>query len=155
MLYEIINPSDHYTIECNDLEIAAVACVLLGDGQYAFDPLEEGGEKVPLGIMGGLTEWFKEHFNASPQEVFRRCVTDRAPELADALDSVLIGNRKAFLALAPSRDAEGYAEARAAWHEANRSSMNNIGGRAYQLARRLREGNLTTVPRAPQQVFGL
>lgn len=43
--YDLINPSDPYTFEADDLEIAAVAVVLLGDGQYLADPVG-GGESV-------------------------------------------------------------------------------------------------------------
>jgi hypothetical protein len=137
--YEIINPSDHYTIECPDLEIAFVACCLLGNGQYAFDPLDDVGVKVPLFMFGGHDEWCMETFGASTDDVLARSLKARRAEVADALDSVLIGKREAFAALAPERGSEAWQEARAKWHDTHRSSFNDIGGRAYQIAAKLRK----------------
>jgi hypothetical protein len=138
-IYEIINPSDHYTIECPDLEVAFVACCLLGNGQYAFDPLDESGVKVPLFMFGGHDEWAQEQFGASTDDVLGRCLKARRSEVADALDSVLIGKRAAFAAIAPEKGTDAWREARTKWHDVHRSSFNDIGGRAYQIAAKLRK----------------
>jgi len=53
MLFEIINPSDPYTIEANALEIAAVACCILGEGKYTLREIT--GDKsgyVPTFLVG-------------------------------------------------------------------------------------------------------
>ena len=47
MLYTIINPSDPYTVEANRLDVAAVASLLLGSGQYSFEPLD-GSVDIPM-----------------------------------------------------------------------------------------------------------
>ena len=44
VLYEIINPSDPYTLKADDFKIAAAACLILGDGQYGLES-EDGKEK--------------------------------------------------------------------------------------------------------------
>jgi len=53
--FEIVNPSDPYTIETDDFAAACVATILLGVGKYALD--EKGGEKrqMPLLFLGGAT----------------------------------------------------------------------------------------------------
>src|SRR5437773_974725 len=61
-LYNIVNMSDPYTIEAVSLDVAFVACLFLGSGQYAFEQLD-GKEGVPLFIFGGTEEWCREHLN--------------------------------------------------------------------------------------------
>jgi hypothetical protein len=138
-IYEIINPSDHYTIECPDTEIAFAACVLLGNGQYAFDPLDETGVKIPIFIFGGHDGWCKATLNASTDDVLDRCLGERRAALADAMDSVIIGNRAAFFAIAPPVGTPEFVAARAKWHDIHRSSLNDIGKRAYAYADKLRQ----------------
>ena len=52
MLFEIMNPSDPYTVVAEDKEIAAVACIVLGTGTYAFKPIDVGDFEVPLFLFG-------------------------------------------------------------------------------------------------------
>lgn len=153
MLYEIVNPSDRYTIECEDLQIATVACCLLGGGQYAFRPLEAGGEEVPMFLFGGVEPFCRQHFKNDFADVLASVKASRREALAAALDSVVVSDRGEYLAV---RDAlpEGERQAfRARWHDERRSSMNDIGGRAYAMARQLRDG-AEPVARPPRQVFG-
>lgn len=94
MVYEIVNPSDAYTMEAGELAVAAAACVLLGHGKYALDPIEEGGTRVPLFLFGGHDEWFQKHCGFTIEggglDAFLR---EHGEEVAVALDSVLIGGR--------------------------------------------------------------
>lgn len=142
MLFEIINPSDKYTVQAPDLEIAAVACTLLGEGKYAFQGLDNDAE-VPLFLFGGHDEWFSDKFGASFSEVTGRVMAARRAELADCFDSVLIGDeahRKAFeKGLELIDDPVKREQWREHWLDERRTSMNNIGGRAWGIARRLRE----------------
>jgi hypothetical protein len=164
VLYRIVNPSDLYTIECPDLEIAALACVLLGQGQYAFEPIDARNAKlvqpaVPLFLFGDAGPWFQENFNVDAQGLYRRVKDDpgRCAQLADALDGVLIGDaqdRELFaVACSFMPDSEKRERFRTIWHDKKRSSMNDIGTRAREIAKRLRDGAAQPVIPAPRQVF--
>jgi hypothetical protein len=145
MLYEIINPSDPYTIEAQSLDVAAVACLFLGRGQYAFDPI--GGDnspEVPMFMFGGTDEWCLEHFNESFESVVNRVTKEKAVELAECLESCLIGkaaDRETYRAgMELIDDPKKREQWREKWLEDRRSSMNNIGARAYAMAEKLRAG---------------
>ena len=126
MIYEIINPSDPYTIEHSDFLALAAACVLLGNRQYALNPVGHDGEKVPLFIFGGFDKWWAERATLS----FDDYLEANKLTIADALDSVKL-------------------------QSGERSSMNDIGGRAKKWAEHLREDAIEPAegPAAPQQVF--
>ena len=156
MLYEISNPSDSYTIEAKSLDVAFVACILLGNGQYAFEALEDGAEDIPLFMFGGHDAWSQKHFVKKTEDVLMQVTSGKLMELADCFDSCLIGrpsDRKTYLAGLELIDDPAKREIwRARWHDVRRSSMNDIGGRAYAMAKKLREGELKQEP-VPQQVF--
>jgi hypothetical protein len=156
-VYKVVNPSDAYTIEASDLEVAAVACILLGRGQYALEPLEGELKEVPFFMFGKADEWFGEHFGADVKTTLDRVMGARSAELADCLDSCLIGNlaarREYERALELIESPENREKFRRERHDKRRGSMNDIGGRAYEMARRLRENAANPVVTAPQQVF--
>jgi hypothetical protein len=158
MLYEIINMSDAYTIEAKDLELAFVACVLLGSGQYAFEPLQDEGVKVPFFMFGGVDEFCQKHFSKSSGAVLDGVMEIRNEELAECLESCLIGgksNRQTYFdGLALIDDPAKREQWRNSWHDERRSSLNDIGGRAYEMAEKLRAKTKNPVVAAPQQVFG-
>ncbi len=157
MLYNIVNPSDGYTIDCPDLEIATIACCLLGRGQYAFEPLEDSGVSVPLFLFGGVEAFCAEHFKQPFETVREWVMAHRTEDLAAALDSVIIGryaeDRQIFYESAPT-ERDLFEIYRFAYHDRRRSSLNDIGGRAYAMAAKLRAGAANPVVPAPQQVFG-
>lgn len=154
MLFEIINPSDSYTMEAADRETAALAVLVLGEGKYALvelDPetgysTDKSPNDVPLFLFGGATLWFEGTFGRTLDAALEDPAS-RA-KMADALDSVLIGKGSARIEL---RDAlaemtpEGRERFLAKRHDRKRSSMNNIGRRAQALAARLR-GSAAAVP---------
>lgn len=116
MKFEIINPSDPYTMEAEDLEVASVACSLLGDGRYGLDALGEDANKgnhVPIFLFGGHDEWFISKFGMNFENTAEHVLNHRYTALADALDSVALAR-------------------------AERSSLNNIGLRAKSLAKAVR-----------------
>jgi hypothetical protein len=155
VLYEIINLSDQYTIEAPDLTIAGVACLLLGDGQYAFKPFDDSPE-VPVFAFGGVDSWFQQYCGAPSAAVVAEVRAKRAEELATALDSVLVGGRSSrerYALAIQYVPAEKRVEFRDKWHDLGRSSTNDIGHRAYAMAAQLRTGKPRTVPRAPGQVL--
>ena len=91
MKFEIINPSDPYTLEAEDLEVAAVAlCVLCGS--CALKGIEDNeGVDVPAFDIPGLPgpdEWFKEHFGVDFEASTERVLDQRAVALVAAFDSV-------------------------------------------------------------------
>lgn len=156
MLYEIINPSDKYTIDCPDLEIAAIACLLLGEGQYGLKALEKDAEDVPIMMFGDPDAWFLHHFSKTLPDVMHHVRDTRTDALAAALDSVVIGgeeHRATLQAILHGIAEQRRAAARILWHDERRSSMNDIGGRAYAMAKILREKDSSGLPRAPRQVF--
>ncbi len=141
MLYEIINPSDEYHFEAPDLELAAIALLVLGEGHYAGRADEEGGTDIPLFMLGNNPDdWFKKHFNKTFGESLEGIMKSKArkSELADALDSVIIGSLNERKELAESlkeiTDEKEKEKYKKQWSDKRRSSMNNIGKRAKLLA---------------------
>lgn len=147
MLFEIINPSDTYTMESEDFMTACIAAVILGRGQYSLTQIDgDGGEKMPIFMFGGIEEWFQKRFGKTPGE----CREEIEPEkIADVLDSVLIGvkaDRSSYLkGLSLIDSPEKRKEWRDHWHEERRTSMNDIGGRAYKLAEAFRSSAIKQV----------
>jgi hypothetical protein len=140
MIYAIVNPSDTYTCEIADFKTAAVMVCLLGNGKYPLVAAEEGARSVPPFFFGGHDEWFQENF----RETFEEAMKSIPPhQLAEAFDSVCIGSvddRKTYEeALALIDDHAKKTEWKESWRERKRSSMNNIGGKAIQLAQMFRE----------------
>jgi hypothetical protein len=151
MLYEIINPSDPYHFEANDLEIAAVCISVLGEGMYAAHPVQkgkygsesvEGAEKVPIFMFGSQDKWFKKHFNKTFSESFDAVLKTRKNELAEAFESVKIGSLEdlevyndAMNAIDDDKKKDAF---RKKWIDHKQSSLNDIGGRARILAKNTR-----------------
>lgn len=134
LLCEISNPSDPYTMECEDFRVGAVAVALLGNGHYGLR-CEATGQSTP--VLFGWDDWLK-----SEGIDIAAALNSRAEEIATALDSVRIGSAAdraneelAVLHMTP----EGAKQYRAELHDRKRTSMNDIGGRAQKLAVALRE----------------
>ncbi len=135
MIYEIINPSDAYTMKADDFKVAAVAVALLGNGQY-------GIKGTP--ILFGWNEFLKEQgIN------LKTFVGERVDEICAALDSVMIGKEsdreeaESTLALIPEDKREAWLSER---HERRRSSTNDIGKAAKIMAKYLRENKERSTP---------
>lgn len=127
-IYEIFNPSDAYTMECDDFKVAAVAVAILGRGQY-------GIKGSPL--LFGWDAFFEEQ--GIKLDAF---IAKNLEAIATALDSVLIGNETdreitmKAVALMPEVDRENFLACR---HDKLRSSINNIGDNAKAIAKSLRD----------------
>jgi len=116
MRFDLINPSDPYTLEADDFEIAAVAVCLLGNGKYPADALGDDANKsnnVPAFLFGGHDEWFQARFGGTYEAVAERVLKERADALARCFESVKLGRER-------------------------RTSMNDIGGKARELAKAVR-----------------
>lgn len=158
MLYRIINPSDPYTIVANRIDVAAVASLILGNGQYAFEPLD-GSVDIPL--FGFMTpeqreNWFVQNCKMGIEATVKDVRENLRTEMADCLDSVVIGQpeeREPYLAgLALLTDPDEREKYWFEWQDKRRSSFNDIAGRAHRTAKKFRE-NLPVTESAPQQVF--
>jgi hypothetical protein len=140
MIYKISNPSDPYTCEVEDFKTAAVMVCLLGEGKYPLVPLEEGAQRVPAFFFGGHDEWFQEKFNQNFDEALRNIPPH---QLAEAFNSVLVGGKEDRATyeegLALIDDPQKKLTWQKNWLDRKRGSMNNIGGKAIQLAQMFRE----------------
>ena len=143
MLFEVINPCDPYTLEAPNLELAAVAIALIGEGQMALK--EIGGDaEVPLFLMGShLDEWFQERFGKTFEQALEQATSGvNMHQLIEVLDSMVVGDedeRKEFLekhsAIASPGEREDF---RWQWHEEKRSSLHKVAEYAWQMAVHLR-----------------
>jgi hypothetical protein len=116
MRFELVSPSDPYTFEADDHEIAAVAVCLLGNGKYMADALGDDankGNNVPAFLFGGHDEWFEARFGANYEATAEHVLQTRCDALARAWESLTLGRKE-------------------------RSSMNDIGGKARELAKAVR-----------------
>ena len=112
MKFNLINPSDAYHFEAEDLEIAAAVVCILGGGKYGADSIGEGASKddaVPMFLFGGHDEWFMEKFGRGFEASVEHCMATRNEALAKSFDSVTLTHPP-------------------------RSSTNDIGGRAKAYA---------------------
>lgn len=141
MVYTIINPSDAYTLESNDRVAACLAALLLGHGKYALD---SNGDNFhfPLFLFSSeddIREWFRKEL--AVEDCFAE-IEKRLVPIAEALESVLLcdTNQRAdfFEALSLIDDPKKREQWRESWHDRRRSSMNDIGRRAWRIAENLR-----------------
>ncbi len=135
--YELINPSDPYTFKAPNLEVAGAAVVLLSTsyGAEQVDPKPEPGSDCSTPVLFGWQKWL------DARGINDTWVVEHAKEIADALDSFLIGKpseRKdveSMLAMLTKKQQEKW---RAERQDRHRTSMSQIGETAYQTAANLR-----------------
>lgn len=136
MEYNLINPSDPYTFIAADYETAVLTVLCLGTA-YGAEP-KDGGEGVPIFIFGGAVDWYMEKFGHTTDDG----LDEKRDAVADALASMMLGDfedrRRYELALSAIDDPEKKARFIDEW-QGGRSSLNNIGGAAHALAKRLRK----------------
>lgn len=138
-LYEIINPSDPYTMEVEDFREAAVGLLMLSTA-FALEPVDgKEGPRMPILAFGGMDKWLEE--NVCPRKDIPNWVQDHREGIAKALGSVLIGKaeqrdlyRSAMDAIDDPAKREAFREK---WHDTKRSSMNDIGAAAWETAKDL------------------
>ena len=115
MKFEIVNPSDPYTMEADDMRTAAVVCCLLGEGTYMLKGLGDAkGQDVPPFLLNGMDQWFTEKFGGNFEATFDAIMATNAEALARSFESVKL-------------------------EAANRSSMNDIGAMAKECAGAIRK----------------
>jgi hypothetical protein len=135
-LYEISNPSDACTVVAEEDAVACVAVMLLGEGMYGLDL--GGGKSMPVMILGADPDrWLQEECGRTIDDVLKR----NLDEVIACLESLLYGTPAERFAFEESLEwiaEDQRAVAIAGWQDENRTSMNNIGRRAEQLAKALR-----------------
>lgn len=141
-VWNLINPSDPYTLVTDNFEVATVVCLLLGEGRYGLEEIN-GERRVPLMLFDVNERWFRETFGCTCQELFDRMVGDRRAEIVACLDSVLIGSPASRATYQEGLDLIDDPQKRAAWrtrwHDKRQSSMNDIGAQARRLADQIRK----------------
>lgn len=144
--YELINPSDKYTLRAPDAKTAILAAVILGEGRYGLTD-ENDEEVLPIFFIGGLDEWITDQFGCGLNSLFGDA--DKSA-LADCFDSFAIcglGDRRLWdMAVEAMDDSVKRQAWLDKWHDRKRSSMNDIGARARQWATNLRLRYATVQP---------
>lgn len=135
MIFEIINPSDKYTIEADDFKVACIAGLVIGDGQVGLEQVD-GDLEMPIFIFGGVEEWFQEQFDTALTDLFKSI---DMLELADCMDSIVVGNRDAYLLGLDGKTGQDAYDFWLKWHDTNRSSVNDYGTFAKAYAKDIRK----------------
>lgn len=134
MKYRLANPSDPYTFEADDDETAALTVFMLSTAYGAN--IESGEVRVPIFILGGAEEWYKEKFGRNVEEG----IIAKRKQVAAALNSMTLGNfedrRRYEAALSAITEPDKKAEFIAKWYD-GRSSLNDIGTRCHEIAEAL------------------
>lgn len=142
MIFEIINPSDKYTLESDNFKTACITALILGEGKYSIVQVD-GDLNMPIFLFGGHDEWFKDQFGSTVSEILESIKGEAYLKIAECLDSVMIGGsserKMYYAALALIEGEDKKKEWRDKWHDTYRGSMNNIGLRAWTLAELLRK----------------
>jgi hypothetical protein len=138
MLYEVNNPSDPISFECEDDTVAAVAGLFLGEGFYGVED-EQGKRVLPVLAFGGeasLQAWLKEQ-----KLNLDEFMAIRSLDVAACLESTMVaqpGMRAAVLAAIGTEDPNERLAAIRRFNDKKRSSLNDIAARAHAMAKALR-----------------
>ena len=159
MIYEIANPCDAVTIEADDSVLASVAVIVLGHGAYG---LYDEDDRVVLPIFllekpEKLVEWLTDHgIDSNKMDEF---YARNGEEVAKILESMVYGkveDRKALTAMTEKMSASDRLDAIEKWNESRRTSMNNIGADARNIAKAFRkkaeEARIAKAPTDPPPV---
>lgn len=120
MVYELVNPSDAWTFEAPSDLVAWLASLLVGRGKT---PARRDGWTSPFYLFGGEPEKdFQEEFG----EDLQGAVDRHRDDLIVSLRSFIIRREKA----PPGLSGEELAK----WNDKHRSSMNDFGGYANDIA---------------------
>ncbi len=135
LVYDFFNPSDPYTFEAPDREVAALVVGVMGTA-YGAETKDAEGQGVPVFIMGGYKEWYEETFGRAAEDGLEA----RRTELAAALKSFLYGrpgDRKLYkLAMTSISDPEKRRQYAEEWHN-RRSSMTDFGKKAWTIGEKM------------------
>ena len=137
MIFEISNPSDPITFEADDLNVARAVVLLLGHGKYGLEQIGGESSLVPFLMFCGekeVEDYLKDTFGN-----YSDYLIEHHAEIVKALESVLTmkaGPRQNYmLAMSLIDDPIKRQKYRDEIQDRERSSMNDIAGRAWQIAR--------------------
>jgi hypothetical protein len=140
-LYEIINPSDCVTFHASSDSVAVAVVLAIGKGKYGAERCEDGQD------VGGLLLFATNEVVEASLKIwlgtdFETFANEHKAEMAEALmdcATVKPENRQAYEHKCKVMDTpEELLEYRAQVEDRNRSSVNDIVGRAWVLGRALR-----------------
>ena len=134
-IVELQNPSDAVTFEMDDVKIAGVAILILGNGAYGLE--DDTGTVVPIMLFGTHEKWLKEQqINDLGEFVHANLIP-----MADFLESVCYGHRserEAVEVACRRMSPQNAEEHRFWWNNKKRTSLNDIGKGCLALAKQLR-----------------
>jgi len=139
--YELINPSDPYTFHAPTFQIASAVGILLGEGKTPAHS-EDGTEKQPF-LMFATSEQVKAYLQETFGVGLNEFIDAHRIEIADALESVMsFGFKERFTfdeAMKRIPDDNARVAYREQIHDRNRSSLNDFGSYAWEVAKNLRK----------------
>jgi hypothetical protein len=146
MLYNIVNPSDPYTIAAEDHDVVTAAAFLLGSGYYPVEPIDDGNTaaRVPAFFhVEAADAWCQQTFGLSSVDLVDHVIAAKREALIACLDSCLIGTpqeRTEFeAAMAWVEDPAKRADMKRKRHQLRVTSVNDIGRLACSMVDQLRE----------------
>ena len=131
-LYELINPSDKYTFYAPNIEVAGCCAMLLSYMFSAVEVTDEGNAESSPAIWGH-DEWMKQ------RGINEDWIDEHSNEIAEAFESFVISDRSEYEESIKYMSPENVLKYKAERQDRQRSSMNQIGERAYEYAKRFRE----------------
>lgn len=140
--YEIMNPSDHLTVQADHYLAAAIPVLLLGQGKLGLREVSTGETILPLMLFGGFDDWLRENDFADANALWA-WVADHWRESVAVMESVVVGSgdTRTLLELELERieGAEARRQHRIAFNDARRTSLNDIASTLMENAKRFRE----------------
>lgn len=134
MQYELINPSDPYTFLAENKEVAALTVFCLSTIYGAKS--QGGNEEIPVFILGGSEEWYKNEFHRTPDEGLQAEKVNVAKSLQSFLYGHFEDRRRYEAALNAITEEDKKEQFMREWQD-GRSSINDIGTYAHELGRKM------------------
>lgn len=140
MIYDIVNPSDAYTIAGDEFRVVAAAVITLGQGWYGLRPLEatDQPESHTMPILAddaGATAWAQQRFGVTLPEWFNSVMIDQVAHVLLSIRPGGLEDRAGYEAqLVALTEAERIPQI-IRWCEERASSLNTIGVKAVTLGR--------------------
>ncbi len=140
MLYDLKNPSDTYTFEAPSREVACLAVWSLSMLYGASSETNKEEDEIPiLGFFGeeAIDEFCTKNFGRNFEDGLKAL----HEEVADCLDTFILGDFSDWKRFEAAKEAidnpKKFEIFKEKWQDA-RTSLNDIGGRASALAKKLR-----------------
>ncbi len=149
MIFTLDNPSDAYTFETDDLDVATVVVLSTSNGQHGATQVD-GDFKVPVFLMcsqSDVDDWSRTNFSVDYKALADRVFVEKRDAVIRCLDSILVGgadDREIFNAAVADMTKTKRKAFHDMWDDKKRSSMSNIGSRWRKIATRLREDSKTS-----------